>query len=290
EFHLGAVGEAMNQMMGSSCTSMSSVLGQRIEIGIPKVRTVHLANEALAQGADENETIIKVTFQMQVGNLINSEIMQILPVSLAKQLVADVMDNVGSSSPAPQASPAPQPGPEQVEPMVAAAQQANLPPLGAVPPQQGMYPPQGGYVQQGYPPQMGYIPQQGMVQPGYQPQQGFPPQQAMYQPPSPVNVQPAQFTSLSSGHQLQEHGNIGLIMDVPLQITVELGKTRKTIKEILELGPGSVLELDKLAGEPVDLLVNGKLVAKGEVVVIDENFGVRVTDIVSPIERVANLQ
>jgi flagellar motor switch protein FliN/FliY len=79
-------------------------------------------------------------------------------------------------------------------------------------------------------------------------------------------------------------------MDVPLQITVELGKTRKTIREILNLGPGSVVELDKLAGEPVDVLVNGKLLAKGEVVVIDENFGIRVTDIISPIERVTNLQ
>jgi flagellar motor switch protein FliN/FliY len=105
-----------------------------------------------------------------------------------------------------------------------------------------------------------------------------------------VQVQPAQFATLNAAQSIQEYGNIGLIMDVPLQISVELGKTRKTIKEILALGPGSILELDKLAGEPVDLLVNGKLIAKGEVVVIDENFGVRVTDIVSPIERVANLQ
>jgi flagellar motor switch protein FliN/FliY len=79
-------------------------------------------------------------------------------------------------------------------------------------------------------------------------------------------------------------------MDVPLQVTVELGRTRKLIRDILELGPGSVVELDKLAGEPVDVLVNGKLIAKGEVVVIDENFGVRVTEIVSPIERASSLQ
>ena len=85
-------------------------------------------------------------------------------------------------------------------------------------------------------------------------------------------------------------GNIGLILDVPLQVTVELGRTKKLIREILELSPGSVLELDKLAGEPVDVLVNGKLLAKGEVVVIDENFGVRITDIVSPIERASSLQ
>ena len=82
---------------------------------------------------------------------------------------------------------------------------------------------------------------------------------------------------------------MALIQDVPLQVTVQLGKTRMSIKEILELGEGSIVELDKLAGEPVDLLVNGKLVAKGEVVVIDENFGFRVKDIVSPADRINNL-
>ena len=84
--------------------------------------------------------------------------------------------------------------------------------------------------------------------------------------------------------------NIGLILDVPLQVTVELGRTKKSIKEILELSNGSIVELDKLAGEPVDIHVNGKLLAKGEVVVIDENFGVRITDIVSPLERAQKLQ
>ena len=84
--------------------------------------------------------------------------------------------------------------------------------------------------------------------------------------------------------------NIGLILDVPLQVTVELGRTKKSIKDILELSNGSIVELDKLAGEPVDIHVNGKLLAKGEVVVIDENFGVRITDIVSPEERAARLQ
>lgn len=84
--------------------------------------------------------------------------------------------------------------------------------------------------------------------------------------------------------------NLDLIMDVTLQVTVELGRTKKQIREVLGLGPGSVLELDKLAGEAVDVLVNGKLIARGEVVVIDENFGVRITDIVSPAERAASLR
>ena len=124
----------------------------------------------------------------------------------------------------------------------------------------------------------------------------MPPQQGYYAPPQPsyqqpqVPVQAVQFSPLVPGQMAAVDGNIGLILDVPLQVTVELGRTKKLIREILELSPGSVLELDKLAGEPVDVLVNGKLLAKGEVVVIDENFGVRITDIVSPIERASSLQ
>ena len=108
--------------------------------------------------------------------------------------------------------------------------------------------------------------------------------------PQNVVVQPVQFAPLVPSGATLNNTNIDLIMDVPLQVTVELGRTRKLIREILDLAAGSVVELDKLAGEPVDILVNGKLIAKGEVVVIDENFGVRVTDIVSPFERATNLQ
>ena len=98
------------------------------------------------------------------------------------------------------------------------------------------------------------------------------------------------FAPLSTAPVQVNDANIGLILDVPLQVTVELGRTRKTIKDILELTNGSIVELDKLAGEPVDIMVNGKFLAKGEVVVIDENFGVRITDIVSPAERAQQLQ
>jgi flagellar motor switch protein FliN/FliY len=106
---------------------------------------------------------------------------------------------------------------------------------------------------------------------------------------SPANVQPIQFPGLSPQPTPQEQGNIGLIMDVFMEMTVELGRTRKLIKEILGMGEGTIIELDKLAGEPVDILVNHKLIAKGEVVVIDENFGVRVTEIVSPMERMSEM-
>jgi flagellar motor switch protein FliN/FliY len=110
-----------------------------------------------------------------------------------------------------------------------------------------------------------------------------------YQGSMPPNVQPVQFASLPMQQASTESGNIGLIMDVYMEMTVELGRTRKLIKEILGMGEGTIIELDKLAGEPVDILVNHKLIAKGEVVVIDENFGVRVTEIVSPMERMSDL-
>ncbi|CAK4836473.1 unnamed protein product [Aphanomyces euteiches] len=126
-------------------------------------------------------------------------------------------------------------------------------------------------------------------------------QQPMYQQPPQqygnmtnnrnVNVQPVQFNNLNAGQGMQaDDTNLGLLLDIPLKVTVELGRTQKVIKDILELSQGSIIELDKLAGEPVDILVNNKLIAKGEVVVIDENFGVRVTDIINQWDRIQKLQ
>jgi flagellar motor switch protein FliN/FliY len=132
-------------------------------------------------------------------------------------------------------------------------------------------------------------PQQAVAAGGFQP--GIQ-QQDIFGTPSGggIGVQPVQFAPLSQTEQPGLTGNIGLLMDVSMQLTVELGRTKMLIKDILGMGEGTIVELDKLAGEPVDLLVNGKLIAKGEVVVIDENFGVRVTDIISPMERISSLE
>ncbi len=127
-----------------------------------------------------------------------------------------------------------------------------------------------------------YVPQ--MQQPEYRPEPAQP------RTASQVGISPVRFPPLGEGMQSIPTGNINLLLDVPMTLTVELGRTRQLVKDILGLGEGSIIELDKLAGEPVDLLVNGKLIARGEVVVIDENFGVRVTDIVSPAERIAKMQ
>ena len=135
----------------------------------------------------------------------------------------------------------------------------------------------------------------GMTQMGQQPmgmgmqmQGGVQAQGGMVMPGMNPNVQSVQFSPLLNGVTESEQGNIGLIMDVFMEMTVELGRTRKMIKEILSMGEGHIIELDKLAGEPVDILVNHKPIAKGEVVVIDENFGVRVTEILSPAERISD--
>ena len=135
-------------------------------------------------------------------------------------------------------------------------------------------------------PQMGSTPK-GMPQARpSQPQTGgsVPPP-----PQPPVDVRPAEFSPLVPSGGLQEPSNIGLIVDIPVRVTVELGRTRKTVGEVLSFAPGSVIELDKMAGEPVDVLVNGKLIAKGEVVVIDENFGVRVTEILNMGDRISSI-
>ena len=106
--------------------------------------------------------------------------------------------------------------------------------------------------------------------------------QPMYQQQQPVNVQPAQFQAFSPGNVANfQSENIGLIMDVPLEVTVELGRTTKSISDILDFAPGKIIELDKVAGEPIDVLVNGKNVARGEVVVIEECFGIRITEIIN---------
>ncbi len=155
-------------------------------------------------------------------------------------------------------------------------------------PMQGS-PMQGGMMMQGGGQQQyGQMQQQMYPQQMYQQQPMMGMQGGIMQGMSP-NVQPVQFANLGMGQVPQESSNIGLIMDVFMELTVELGRTKKQIREILGFGEGTIITLDKLAGEPVDILVNHKPIAKGEVVVIDENFGVRVTEILSPMERMSEL-
>jgi len=272
ELYMSAVGEAMNQMMGAVATSMSTVFKKRVDIAPPQARMVDFSQNAEVTGAfSEKEAIIKIAFRMEVEGLIDSEIMQILPAPIAKEMVENLMQAVQPAPAAPQpiqAAPPPSPTPQITPPMQPGAIPAAAPVYG----------------------QPNYMPPPVQAMPGVAYAQAAAPMAHGQATHSNIQVQPAQFAPLTPSLMHISEANIGMLMDVPLQLTVELGRTRKLIREILELAPGSVVELDKLAGEPVDVLVNGKLIAKGEVVVIDENFGVRITDIVSPLERAANLQ
>ena len=275
ELHLSAIGEAMNQMMGSAATSMSSMFNRKIDISPPIANMV----ETYSDSTDDLPPFLKgqfvmVAFKMQIGDLIDSEIMQLYPIEFAKELLNLFSPELNGSSsanaesqpaqpePVPQPTPAPQPAPAPAAPQ---------PDMSAQAPQGMPY----GYPQMGMP--YGYPPMQGQPMAyGYPPMQG---QSAV--PQQDVNVAPAAFQPFAGDvNALSQKENIDLIMDVPLDVTVELGRTKKSIKDILEFAPGTIVELNKIAGEAIDVLVNGKYVAKGEVVVIEESFGVRITEII----------
>lgn len=265
DLHLSAICEAMNQMMGSSATSLSSMLGEKVDISPPSADLVKLIDEIDENkvGSLHNSTFVKVYFKMEIGDLVDSSIMQLYPIDLAKELYAKFQSSQEPVAPAR-------------EPTVASSSPAQNMMAGAGQPMAGqpmMNQPMAG--------------QPVMNQPmAGQPMMGQPMMnQSMpynYVPPvQDVNVQPVQFQPFNMGvNPVTQQENIDLIMDVPLEVTVELGRTSKSIKEILEFAPGTIIELDRIAGEPIDVLVNGKLVAKGEVVVIEESFGIRVTDII----------
>ena len=268
ELQLGGICEAMDQMVGSAATSLSSMLNKTIDISPPHADLIDLQENVDEGTIDEflKNPFVKISFKMEIGDLVNSTIMQLYPISFAKEMCASITQNMeqdaaanASVTPQPKAKPEPQPTP-QPAPQQTMQSQPMM--------DQGMM----GQAMQGQP-MMGQ-PMQG------QPMMGQP---MMSQPMmgQPVNVQPAQFQpfmgDLSAAFQKE---NIDLIMDVPLEVTVELGRTSKSIQEILDFAPGTIIELNKIAGEPIDVLVNGKYVAKGEVVVIEESFGVRITEII----------
>lgn len=275
DLHLSAIGEAMNQMMGSAATSLSSMFNRKIDISPPIANIVETYNEmdeTLPQFLNDNFVI--VAFKMQIGDLIDSEIMQLYPIDFAKELLT--MFSIDQEAQSDNSSASTEPTPD--EQTAAPQPQAATAPQAATVPQQPMPDmSQQGMMQQGMPMQgmpYGYgMPMQGMPY-GY----GMPMQQA---PVKDVNVSPASFQPFQADvNPLVQQENIDLIMDVPLEVTVELGRVSKSIKDILDFAPGTIVELNKIAGEAVDVLVNGKYVAKGEVVVIEENFGVRITEII----------
>ena len=292
ELHLSAISEAMNQMMGSAATSLSTLLQTVIDISPPESSLFDLTE--VKDGKEISPflggTFVKISFRMQIDDLVDSTIMQLYPIDFARKLVETFIntqmaniDEVTEKKPAQPENDTdttaqiPAPGTDNQTQM----NNTNLNGMNQMGNMgmNGMN--QMGNMGMNSMNQMGNMGMNGMNQMGNMGMNSMNQMGMMGMPGQNVNVQPAQFQSFSNdnmGTTGQE--NIGLIKDVPLEVTVELGRTTKSISDILDFSPGTIIELDRIAGEPIDVLVNGKFVAKGEVVVIEESFGVRITEII----------
>ncbi|PXW88617.1 flagellar motor switch protein FliN/FliY [Pseudogracilibacillus auburnensis] len=250
EIELSAVQEAMNQMMGASATSMSTVFNKRVDISPPLVEYEDIDKLEEVHSKIEGDVFVKVSFQLKVGDLIDSNIMQLIPLDFAKVLVNQLLN--------PKEEIAATEAPEK--PSVAEQEQME------------------------HKSQVNKMVEQPTVATNQSPQH------IGTHMNENSTIQTASFSNFESVELSEtKQRNLDMLLDIPLTVTVELGRTNQTVEDILELTQGSIVELDKLAGEPVDVLVNNKLIAKGEVVVIDENFGVRITDIVSQKDRLMKL-
>uniref|UniRef100_UPI0018ABB179 flagellar motor switch phosphatase FliY n=2 Tax=Clostridiaceae TaxID=31979 RepID=UPI0018ABB179 len=243
EIEVSAVQEAMNQMIGSAATSMATMFAREVNISPPKSKIWKDMNENISETIPEDEPIVEVCFDLTIEGLLQSNMMQILPINTAKKIVSIMMgedqevaneidDTYDSSDIYKEEYKI------EEKPIINTVEERSV---------------------------------RNIVE-------------------KPVEVHGATFEPLSQGVVGESHRNIDLILDVPLEVSVVLGRTKKSIKDILDLSTGSLIELDKLAEEPVEVLINGKKIAYGEVVVVDENFGVRITSIVSGADRIRTLK
>ncbi|MCF7913656.1 MAG: flagellar motor switch phosphatase FliY [Spirochaetaceae bacterium] len=249
EAALSALEEAGNTLAGSAATSIGDVIGTTVMTSPGSTKTVSTAD---VQGPSGQA--VKATYSLKIDDEQETNLVELFDLSVVKSIL-----QAGSGGGGQQAAP-------QAQPQQAGQQMMQQQAMGNQ--QMG-----GGQMWGGGQAAFG-----GQSAAGTQGMGG-----------GGANVQAVQFPNLNPQSGGSEQGNIGLLMDVYMEMTVELGRTRRLIKDILGMGEGTIIELDKLAGEPVDILVNHKLIARGEVVVIDENFGVRVTEIVSPMDRVEGM-
>jgi len=267
---MSVIGEVVSQMVGTQITSLTDKTGNKsIAAASPNAANVKKAVAALPNG-----DFAVMDYKLDLGDGAAHQMWEILGPAPA----LDISNGLSGKGQSAAAQPA---GGQGMGMPNMGMQGMGMPGMGM----QGMG--MQGMGGMGMPMGMPGMQMPGMGMPGM----GYPGMGMPMNPNlGPTNVQSVQFPNLMPP-KLGPHetGNIGLIMDVSMEMTVELGRTRKLIKEILGMGEGTIIELDKLAGEPVDILVNHKLIAKGEVVVIDENFGVRVTEIVSPMERINDM-
>lgn len=294
ELNISAVSEVMNQMMGASATALSDFLGIVVDISTPTPYIMENIDLSEVQDFEDEEEVAAIYFDLTIDGVIKSEFCSVLTLELAKFIA----DKVLGTADEPAAEPAPAPA------QAAAASapsgggtmsQAEMDAMfGGAQPQmpQGMPQMQPG-MPQGMPQMPQGMPPQGM--PGQMPYGAYPPPQYGYQQPypypqmpyggypQPMNVQNAQLNAFDVQNvQLtgEQKTNLQLLMGVPLEISVEIGTARRKVKEILEFTQGTIIELERQAGAPVDIIVNGNLIAKGDIVVIDDNFAVRITEII----------
>jgi flagellar motor switch protein FliN/FliY len=275
EISISAVGEAMNQMMGAASTAMSNILDELVNISPPTAEFIDL-DDVIEEGRDwfdPNEKTVVTSFKLKVGDVIDSSFKQISSYNFVKNLTDSLLHgNTGLMDNTIDEEEIEEEVKEEVDTTVKEEYQEAAPQKA-----------QSSKVDRS----SSEMHKSGAQQSA--PQQRREPQNRNIEREEKVDVQSAQFPEFNESTTQPLPNNMELIKDVPLEVTVRLGKTVMKIRDILDLGDGSIIELDKLAGEPVDLLVNGKLVAKGEVVVIDENFGFRVKDIISPAERLSKI-
>ncbi|WP_069997463.1 flagellar motor switch phosphatase FliY [Cellulosilyticum sp. I15G10I2] len=258
DLHLSAIAESMNQMIGSSSTSMAQLFNKKIDISPPQAIKMDTNLEEIFGPKGD---IVKVSFRLQIEeNIIDSELMQVLPIDFAKELIGGLLSQEQTKSEVDIDKNDIDRHTSSIEPLAEAAKQEIYQPASL---------------------------QEPIPQPTYEEYENMyeRPQKAPA-PKKDVDVQTPQFQSFDTHKKVYPKENMDLLMDVSLEVSVELGRTTRKIKEILEFGPGSIIELNRLVGEPVDILVNGKFIATGEVVVIDENFGIRITDIINPEDRI----
>lgn len=281
ELNISAVSEIMNQMMGASATALSDLLGITVDISVPTPYIIEQTKFGDLCEMPLDATVVAVTFKLTVDGVMESEFMSVLSLDLAKTLSSKMMEKFQMPEDEPEEksapsapSPAPAPAQSQSQPAPSPAQTAPQ-----MPAQDMQMPPPDMQQQQ----MMYQMPPQGYPQPGY----GYPNQYAAYgaypMPAPPVNVQNAQlhqFDAMDFGIPADQKDNLKLLMGVPLEISVEIGTAKRKVKDILEFTQGTIIELERQAGAPVDVVVNGNLIARGDVVVIDDNFAVRITEIV----------
>lgn len=241
EIEISAVQEAMNQMIGSAATSMATMFAREVNISPPHSKIWKNLGENISDKISEQEAIVEVCFDLTIEGLLQSNMMQILPIDTAKKIVSIMMGEENSSSEE-----------SKMESNNNLVKEENE--------------------------------NKTKVDMEYKEEV----REKIHE--KPIEIYEASFNQLKQGPTGEAHKNIDLILDVPLEVSVVLGRTKKSIKDILNLSTGSLIELDRLAEEPVEILVNGKKIAYGEVVVIDENFGVRITNIVSGTERIKSLK